>query len=190
MHGNRDAESFASVLTRSAGSQAHHANGESPHVESATRSGCTRNTQDRREATSKDLARVLADRPQHIPIVAQPSYLSYAGPPLSAYLKERVYYALAGGVVRGSYLWYDELRVRGASENEIVNEIERFARDRATDVYVVVSHWDSTRLGTRIADLPQNTIEGDERTTTVYLSSGRIDGSVIGAVIPLICASN
>jgi hypothetical protein len=121
-------------------------------------------------SASKDLAEFFADKPPQIPIiVAQPDYLSYAGPPLSGYLEKRVYYAIHGGIVRGSYLWYDQRRVRGASEDEIVSEISRFAADRATDVYVVTSHWESARVGARVLDLPRDLIEGDERATAVHL---------------------
>jgi hypothetical protein len=121
-------------------------------------------------SASKDLARFFADQPAQVPIVvAQPAFLSYAGPPLSGYLQRKVYYAMPGGVVRGSYLWYDEVHGRGAPDSAIVNEIARFAKDLGTDVYVVVNHWDAPALGTRVTDLPQNLIEGDERTTAVYL---------------------
>jgi hypothetical protein len=120
-------------------------------------------------SASKDLARFFKGESDLIPIVvAQPHFLSYAGPPLSAYLGHRIYYAVSGGVVRGSYLWYDEARARGASEDEIVAEITQFARSLATDVFVVASHWDSRRLGERVAEFPPATIEGDERATKVY----------------------
>jgi len=118
---------------------------------------------------SKALAQFVQQEPVTVPIVvAQPHFLSYAGPPLSAYLGHRVYYAVSGGVVRGSYLWYDDARARGASEDEIVTEISRFAKDLSTDVLVVASHWESKRLGDRVAEFPRNTIEGDERQTAVY----------------------
>jgi len=121
-------------------------------------------------SASRDLARFFANSPVEIPIVvAQPNFLSYAGPPLSGYLQRKVYYAMPGGVVRGSYLWYDEVHGRGAPDATIVSEIAQFAKDLATDVYVVVSHWDAPALGPRLTDLPQNLIEGDERTTAVYL---------------------
>lgn len=125
-------------------------------------------------SASKDVADFLSTRPRDIPIVvAQPQYFSYMGPPLSAYLQQRVYYAISHGVVRGSYLWYDDARVRGADEDEIAGEIGRFAADLATDVYVVSSHWDSARLGQRIAEFSQDTIEGDERATVVHLFKNR-----------------
>jgi hypothetical protein len=120
-------------------------------------------------SASKDLAQFFQHEPDRIPIVvAQPDFLSYAGPPLSAYLGHRIYYAVSGGVVRGSYLWYDDARARGAGEDEIVTEISQFARNLATDVFVVTSHWNSRRLGDRIAEFPPATIEGDERQTAVY----------------------
>jgi hypothetical protein len=121
-------------------------------------------------SASKDLAQFFKSEPELVPIVvAQPDFLSYAGPPLSGYLGHRIYYAVSGGVVRGSYLWYDEARARGASEDEIVTEITQFARNLSTDVFVVASHWRSRRLGERIAAFPPATIEGDERGTEVYL---------------------
>jgi len=120
-------------------------------------------------SASKDLAVFFQHEPELIPIVvAQPHFLSYVGPPLSGYLGHRIYYAVSGGVVRGSYLWYDNVRAKGASEDEIVTEISHFSRDLASDVFVVASHWESRRLGDRVAVFPRNTIEGDERGTTVY----------------------
>jgi len=120
-------------------------------------------------SASKDLAVFFKHEPELIPIVvAQPHFLSYAGPPLSAYLGHRIYYAVSGGVVRGSYLWYDDARAKGASEDEIVTEISQFSRNLATDVFVVASHWDSRRLGEGVAEFPPATIEGDERGTKVY----------------------
>jgi len=120
-------------------------------------------------SASMALAQFFKGEPELIPIVvAQPDFLSYAGPPLSGYLGHRIYYAVSGGVVRGSYLWYDEARARGASEDEIVTEITQFARGLGTDVFVVASHWDSRRLGESVAEFPPGTIEGDERGTKVY----------------------
>ena len=118
---------------------------------------------------STSSAHFFKGEPELIPIVvAQPDFLSYAGPPLSGYLGHRIYYAVSGGVVRGSYLWYDNVRARGASEDEIVTEISQFSKGLSTDVFVVASHWQSRRLGDRVAAFPTNTIEGDERATTVY----------------------
>jgi hypothetical protein len=118
---------------------------------------------------SKDVARFLAAQPHDVPVVvAQPDFLSFLGPPISGYLQQRIYYAMPGGVVRGSYLWYDEMHARGAGEALIVDEITRFARDRSSDVFVVVSHWDSPLLGARVAEFLGDTIEGDERHAIVY----------------------
>jgi hypothetical protein len=120
-------------------------------------------------SASMAVARFFEGEPHMIPIVvAQPDFLSYAGPPLSGYLGHRIYYAVSGGVVRGSYLWYDNVRAKGASEDEIVTEISQFSRDVASDVFVVASHWESRRLGDRVAEFPPATIEGDERGTKVY----------------------
>ena len=120
-------------------------------------------------SASMAVAQFFKGEPQVIPIVvAQPDFLSYAGPPLSGYLGHRIYYAVSGGVVRGSYLWYDNVRAKGASEDEIVTEISQFSRDVASDVFVVASHWESRRLGDRVAEFPPATIEGDERGTKVY----------------------
>jgi hypothetical protein len=83
-----------------------------------------------------------------------------------AYLGHRIYYAVSGGVVRGSYLWYDETRATGASEDEIVTENQPVCAGLSRPTYLVVaSHWDSERLGERVRRVPAATIEGDERGT-------------------------
>jgi hypothetical protein len=120
-------------------------------------------------SASMAVATFFKGEPHMVPIVvAQPDFLSYAGPPLSGYLGHRIYYAVSGGVVRGSYLWYDNVRAKGASEDEIVTEISQFSREVSSDVFVVASHWESRRLGDRVAEFPPATIEGDERGTKVY----------------------
>jgi len=101
-------------------------------------------------------------------LIAQPNLLSYEGPPLSAYLDQRLLYATRFGVVRGSYLEYDQAHARDASEGEIDASIEAFAREEQSDVYVVVSHWHPGLLGTPLYVFPQSTIEGDEGNTAVY----------------------
>ena len=115
---------------------------------------------------SKDLA--LRRPARQIIVVAQPHYLS-VGPPPTGYLGRPIYYAISGDIVKGSYLLYDEVRVRGASEDEIIGEIARFASERGTDVFVVVSHWKSNRLGARLIGFPYDTIEHDEGNTAVYV---------------------
>jgi hypothetical protein len=121
-------------------------------------------------SASQSLAQFFVTEPRQLPIVvAQPSLLNYEGPALSAYLRRHVYYATAAGVERGSYMKYDSAHARKASEDEIAREIDAFATGIGSDVYVVVSRWDVTRLGTRVFGLGQRTIEGDESLTAVYL---------------------
>ena len=100
-------------------------------------------------------------------VVAQPTLLSYDGPALSAYFNERILYATRFGVVRGSYLEYDQAHARDASEIEIDDAIAAFSREEQTDVYVVVSHWHPGSLGEPLVVF-QPTIEGDEGVTAVY----------------------
>jgi hypothetical protein len=101
-------------------------------------------------------------------VVAQPNLLSYMGPTLSGYLDQRILYATRFGVVRGSYLEYDAAHARDASEDEIDQAIESFARETDSDVYVIVSHWHPGTLGPPLYVFPQPTIEGDEGATAIY----------------------
>ena len=101
-------------------------------------------------------------------VIAQPNLLSYEGPPLSAYINQRVLYATRFGVVRGSYLEYDQAHARDASEDEINAEIESFAEQEQSDLYIIVSHWRPNSLGQPLYVFPQSTIEGDEGTTAIY----------------------
>lgn len=119
---------------------------------------------------SKLLVQFLQQQPRDAVIVAaQPTLLNYEGPELASYLRGHVFYATAGGVVRGSYMWYDRARNRDASEAEIVNEIEQFADSIDSDVFVVTSHWNPATLGAPLFAPSAATIEGDERNSAIYL---------------------
>lgn len=117
---------------------------------------------------SWDLAAFVGRLPKSTPVVvAQKDFINYAGPPLSGYLRRRVYYATAAFVERGSYLKYDPVRRHGAIENRLLAQLTRFGCERRTALYVITNNWECARLGTRLATFWRHLVP-DEHTSSVY----------------------
>jgi hypothetical protein len=127
--------------------------------------------QDLREpfSFSKDLTEYVLKLPRTTPVViAEPAFLSFTGPVLSGYLRKPVTYVLSDRVVRGSFMTPDAERQRGATEDQIVAQLRRFAAERGSDVYVVTNNWEPAAFGPPLAHFDRH-LEGDERTADVYL---------------------
>ncbi len=121
---------------------------------------------------SKDLAAYVKTLPHGVPVVVvQKELLSYVGPPLSAYLRRPVFYALSGGIVKGSYLLYDRAH-RGATDEQILGDLNEFAARYGTDVYVVTNHWDAAVLGPPLVTFSDHLVH-DEWSCSVYLLKRR-----------------
>jgi hypothetical protein len=118
---------------------------------------------------SKDLTEYVLKLPRTTPVVvAEPTFLSFTGPVLSGYLRKPVTYVLGDRVVRGSFMSPDAEHQRGATEEEITAQLQRFAAERGSDVYVVTNNWEPTIFGPALAHFDRH-LEGDERTADVYL---------------------
>ena len=127
--------------------------------------------QDLREpfSFSKDLTEYVLTLPRTTPVVvAEPTFLSFTGPVLSGYLRKPVTYVLGDRVVRGSFMAPDAEHQRGATEEEILAQLQRFAAERGSDVYVVTNNWEPTIFGPAVAHFDRH-LEGDERMADVYL---------------------
>lgn len=111
---------------------------------------------------------VRALPPRVFVIVAQPHFLSYIGPPLSAYLRKPVHYADSRGVVRGSYLVYDRVHRQGASERQILDDVAQVSNELGTDVYVIVNHWRPTVFGKPVVSFSDHLVP-DEQNCEVYV---------------------
>jgi len=118
---------------------------------------------------SKDLTRYVRSLPRATPVVvAEPSFLSFTGPVLSGYLRKPVTYVLSDRAVQGSFMSPDPEHRRGASDDEIMAQLRRFAEERQSDVYVVTNNWEPRALGASLAHFDRH-LEGDERSADVYL---------------------
>jgi hypothetical protein len=120
---------------------------------------------------SRDLAAFVQSLPRAAPVVvAQHHLMNYAGPVLSGYLRRPLYYVLASRSVRMGHEIWDQERARGASQEQLTFQLERFAADRGTDIYVVTNNWQPEGLGTQVAHFPEGgALQGDERSASVYL---------------------
>jgi hypothetical protein len=124
---------------------------------------------------SKEVAQYIQQLPPHSAVVvAQPEFLSYIGPPLSAYLGRRVYYAYSRGVTEGSYLVYDRVHRTGASEHQILGDVETLSDDFGIDVYVVANHWQPVVFGAPLVTFADHLVP-DERDCSVYLFHTSLD---------------
>jgi len=117
-------------------------------------------------------AYVRALPPRVAVVVAQPEFLSYVGPPLSAYLQKPVYYAFSKGVVKGSYLVYDHVHRRGATDEQIVHDIAEVSDRFGTDVYVVANHWTPVIFGPPVVTFSDHLVP-DEQNCAIYLFRSR-----------------
>src|SRR5262249_29874581 len=118
---------------------------------------------------SKDLTAFVQTLPHTTPVVvAAPAFLSFTGPVLSGYLRKPVIYVLAHRVVRGSFMYPDAEHRRGASEEEILNQLRQFADEHGSDLFVVTNNWEPAVFGAPLAHFDSH-LEGDERTADVYL---------------------
>jgi hypothetical protein len=120
-------------------------------------------------SVSVALARYIASVPHPAGVVvAHTEPLSYAGPVLSGYLRRPLLYAYGDGVVRGSFPIYTAERFRYSAADAVLAQLERFALDRGSDVYVVTQDWESPQLGTLKARFDHH-LELDEGRIDVYL---------------------
>ncbi len=79
-----------------------------------------------------------------------------------------MYYGLDSGVVRGSFPTYTAERFRFFNEDGVLSQLDRFALERGSDLYVVTQDWASKRLGTLLARFDRH-LELDEGRIDVYL---------------------
>lgn len=135
---------------------------------------------------SKQVAAFVRGLPRNTSFVAQPEFLSFIGPPVSAYLRRPVYYAYSRGVVKGSYLLYDPVHRAGASEHDIYDDVAELSNQFGTDVYGIANHWTPTVFGHPIAAFTDHLV-ADERNCDIYLFKARrhaVSTRVIGPGAP------
>jgi hypothetical protein len=127
---------------------------------------------------SRQLAAYVQSLPEHRPVlVAQPAFMNYAGPVLSAYVGHPLYYVLGHSVLRTGFTIWDAERARGADERAILNQVQSFTAEHASDVYIVTNNWFPLGLGEHLATFNAG-LEGDERSAAVYFYHRAVNGEI------------
>jgi hypothetical protein len=133
-------------------------------------------------SSSLEVARFVGRLPAHaVAVVAQPQFLSYIGPPLSAYARRPVYYADSRGVERGSYLVYDRVHKAGTGEEQILRDVAELSDRFGVDVYVVANHWTPTVFGAPVATFSDHLVP-DEQVSAIYRFHTALDAGRVAAL--------